>query len=62
MKRSVMALFRPLRRDIALIVVDGAEHQTVPLSVDEAEAIHGALGQALMLAKCLDDPVKAVPN
>lgn len=60
MTRAVLAVFRPRRGDIELFVEDGGEHASVPLSIAEATQIHGALGRALMLAKCAKDPISAV--
>lgn len=58
--RAVMAVYRPLERDIALFVEDGDRHASTAVSIDEARAIHGALGLALRLAASAGDPVSAV--
>lgn len=59
-RRAVLAVFRPLERDIAMFVEDGGRHSSTTLSLDEARAIHGALELALKLAAKAGDPIGAV--
>lgn len=60
MKHAVMAAFRPAKNDIAVFVRDGGHKASVVLEIDEARAIYGALGLALRLADCREQPLKAV--
>lgn len=59
-RRAVLAAYRPQSNDIALFLDDGDRSAAVAVTVAEARAIHGALGTALRLADCRDDPLKAV--
>lgn len=61
-RRGIVAAFRPRENNVALFVENGVEHAAVALSIDEARRIHGALGQALKLADCREDPLEAVPG
>ena len=60
MRTAVMATFRPSKGDIALHLEQGRSHASTVLTIDEARAIHGALGRALALAGCAADPLSAV--
>lgn len=63
MSTPVLAVFRPRDNDIAVFVEDGRHgHRAVAVDIEEARALHGALGNALKCADALaaGEPRKAV--
>lgn len=62
MKRGVMAVFRPVKGDIALFLEDGERNGCIAMPVEEARAIHDTLHQALRLADSVEWPIAAVPG
>lgn len=59
-KVSPTAVFRPMRRDVAVMFRRGGEVSSECLSVEEARTLHASLAEAIRLSAHVDVPVGAV--
>jgi hypothetical protein len=59
-RERITAVFRPRRNDIAIMAMNGVEIASSAMTVKQARELHASLSQALRMADCRDDPLKAV--